>query len=167
MLRTSVLALPLGYEVGESSVEGEPSGSNGEDYMKLFCEYDAVLGVLRASRRIEDQLRGELEAAHIALGVTNQEKAAVKVVLQNLLADATTACNATFPVEAADGPVAAEERLQALLSCLQAVVSEAIHQGAATALAAAHLRNGRAMHVLEVEQGFPLGSDVNEIVDLI
>jgi hypothetical protein len=46
-------------------------------------------------------------------------------------------------------------------------VSEAIRQAAATALAAAHLQFGEAVNVRVVEQGFPPGSDNNEINDLI
>ena len=44
---------------------------------------------------------------------------------------------------------------------------EAIRQAAATALAVAQLQFGEAVNVRVVEQGFPPGSDDNEIYDLI
>jgi deferrochelatase/peroxidase EfeB len=47
------------------------------------------------------------------------------------------------------------------------VVFKVVHQAAATALAAAQLQFGEAMNVRVVEQGFLLGSDDNEIDDLI
>ena len=50
---------------------------------------------------------------------------------------------------------------------MASVVSEAIRQAATTALAAAQLQFGEVVNVWVVEQGFPLGSDGNEIDDLI
>ena len=65
------------------------------------------------------------------------EKAVAEVVVQNLLVDATAASDAAFPMQAMDNPIAAEERLRALLAHPWAMVSKAIHQGAAITLAAA------------------------------
>ena len=47
------------------------------------------------------------------------------------------------------------------------MVSKAIHQAAAIALAAAQLQFGEAVNVWVVEQGFPPGSKDNEIDDPI
>jgi hypothetical protein len=47
------------------------------------------------------------------------------------------------------------------------VVSKVIHQAATTALAAAQLQFGKAVNVWVVEKGFALGSNHNEIDDLI
>ena len=47
------------------------------------------------------------------------------------------------------------------------VLSEAVHQAATMALAAAQLQFGEAVNVRVVEQGFPPGSDDNENDDLI
>jgi ribosomal protein S3 len=47
------------------------------------------------------------------------------------------------------------------------VVSKVIHQAATTALAAAQLQFGKAVNVWVVEKGFVLGSNHNEIDDLI
>ena len=82
-----------------------------------------------------------------ALGVTQQEaaqardeKVAAEAEVQNLLIDATAACDAAFPMQTADGPATTlEERLRALPAHIQAMVSEAVHQEAATALVAAQL----------------------------
>ena len=46
-------------------------------------------------------------------------------------------------------------------------MSEAVHQAATTALAAAQLQFGEVVIVREVEQGFPTESNDNEIDDLI
>ena len=93
-----------------------------------------------------DKLRNELKATCTALGIAQQEatkargeKATAEVVVQNLLVDVTATCDAAFPVQAADNPVAAEEHLRDLPARLRAVVSEAVRQGAAIALAAAQL----------------------------
>ena len=59
--------------------------------------------------------------------------------VQTLQLSTQATCDAAFPVETADNPVATEECLQALLALLQAVVTKAIRQGAATMLAAAQL----------------------------
>jgi hypothetical protein len=56
--------------------------------------------------------------------------------IQTMQLCAQATCDVAFPMEIADNLVAAEERLRALPICLRAVVTEAIHQGAATALAA-------------------------------
>jgi hypothetical protein len=47
------------------------------------------------------------------------------------------------------------------------VVSEAVRQAVATALAAAQLQFAEGVNVRVVEHGFPSGSDDNEIDDLI
>ena len=47
------------------------------------------------------------------------------------------------------------------------VVSQAVHQATVMELAVAQLQFGEAVNVRVVEQGFPLGSDDNEIDDLI
>ena len=57
-------------------------------------------------------------------------------------------------MEIADNLVTAEERLRALLAYLQAMVTKAIRQGAATVLAATQLQIGIAVKVQVVEQGF-------------
>jgi len=64
--------------------------------------------------------------------------ATTEVEVQNLLVDATAACDTAFLVQTADDPITAlEERLRALPACIWAMASEAIHQGATTALVAA------------------------------
>jgi hypothetical protein len=50
---------------------------------------------------------------------------------------------------------------------MAAVVFEVVRQGAATTLATAQLQFGKAMNVQVAEEGFPPGSDDNEIDDLI
>jgi hypothetical protein len=47
-----------------------------------------------------------------------------------------------------------------------AVVSEVVRQTTAMALVAAQLQFGETVNIWVVEQGFPLGSDDNEIDDL-
>ena len=47
------------------------------------------------------------------------------------------------------------------------MVTEAVRQGGAIALAAAQLQLGEVVNVRVVEQGFPPRSDDNEIDDLI
>ena len=59
------------------------------------------------------------------------------------------------------------DNLVTAVECLRAVVTEAIHQGAAKALATAQLQIGVAVNVRVVEQGFSARSDNNEIDDLI
>jgi hypothetical protein len=56
--------------------------------------------------------------------------------VQTLQLCAKATYDAAFPMEIANNLVIAEERLRALPACLQAVVTEAIRQGAATVLAA-------------------------------
>ena len=46
------------------------------------------------------------------------------------------ACNAAFPIGKVDNLFAAKEHLRAVLARIQAMVTEAVHQVAATALAA-------------------------------
>ena len=59
--------------------------------------------------------------------------------VKNLLVYATAARDTAFPVQVVDNPIAVEERLRALLAHLRAMVSKAIRQGDATALATAQL----------------------------
>ena len=47
------------------------------------------------------------------------------------------ACNMAFPIGRVDKLLAAEEHLRALPAQIRAVVTEVVHQGAATVLAAA------------------------------
>ena len=55
------------------------------------------------------------------------EKATAEVEAENLLIDATTACDATFPMQTTNDSVTApKECLQALLARIQAMASEAI-----------------------------------------
>jgi hypothetical protein len=56
--------------------------------------------------------------------------------VQALQLCAQAAYDAAFPVEIANNPVIAEERLRALPARLQAMVTKAIRHGAATVLAA-------------------------------
>ena len=63
----------------------------------------------------------------------------LRMWVQTLQLCAQAAYDAAFPVETADNPVAAEERLRALPVHLRATVTEAIHQGATIALATAWL----------------------------
>ena len=70
-------------------------------------------------------------------------------------------------MEIADNLVTAEERLRALLAYLQAMVTKAIRQGAATVLAATQLQIGIAVNVRVAEQGFPPGLMDDGIIDLI
>ena len=72
--------------------------------------------------------------------------------VQNLLVDATVACDAAFLVQTADNPVTAPvERLLALLARIWAMASEAICQGATTALGAASLEFGTVVKVQVVQ----------------
>jgi len=60
------------------------------------------------------------------------------VEAENLLIDATTACDATFPMQTTNDSVTAPKgRLRALLAHTQAMASKAVRQGAATALVTA------------------------------
>jgi len=57
-----------------------------------------------------------------------------------------------FPVQPADDVVTAqEESLQALPACIRAMVSEVVHQGAATTLVAAQLVFGAVVKVQVVQ----------------
>ena len=105
-------------------------------------------------------LRGKLDAAHEALRVSKNEASQVRANwamvkeqahnMMNLLVELRTwvqtlqlcvqaACDAAFPVEIADNPIAIEECLHALSAHLRAMVSEAIRQGTATVLVVAQL----------------------------
>jgi hypothetical protein len=60
-----------------------------------------------------------------------------------------------------------EEPFQALLAYLQAMVTEAVCQGATVALAAAQLQISAAVNVRVAEQGFLSKSKDDDIVDLV
>jgi hypothetical protein len=65
---------------------------------------------------------------------------ATEAEVQNLLVDATTACDVTFPMQTVnDLATALEECLQALLTRIRAIMSEVVHQGAAMALVTTQL----------------------------
>ena len=61
------------------------------------------------------------------------------IVLRNANIDVTAAYDTAFPMQIVDNSVTIEERLWALPSCLWAMVSKAICQGAAMVLATAQL----------------------------
>ena len=61
------------------------------------------------------------------------------------------AYNAAFPVGTMDNLLAAEEHLQALMARIRAMVTKAVRQGSATALAATQLQIG-TMGNLEVAE---------------
>ena len=106
-----------------------------------------------------DKLRDELKAARATLGVTQQEatqvrdeKAAAEAEVQNMLVDATTACDAAFPVQTTDDPVTTpDEGLRSLPTRFQAMASKAIRQGATTTLVAAQLEFGAVVKVRVVQ----------------
>ena len=66
-----------------------------------------------------------------------------------------------------DNLFVAEEPFQALPARLQAVVTEAVRQGATTALAAAQLQIGAVVNVRVAEQGFLMESKDDIIIDLV
>ena len=76
-------------------------------------------------------------------------------------------CNAAFPVGRVDNLLAVEEHLLALSARIRDVVTEAVRQGAAMALAAAQLQIKTVVNLGVTEQGFPPRSTDNEIADLI
>ena len=72
--------------------------------------------------------------------------------VQNLLVVATTTYDAAFLVQTTDDPlIAPKECLQALPAHIRAMASEAICQGATTALGAASLEFGTVVKVQVVQ----------------
>ena len=135
---------PIPSDLGQSS--GVES-SDDEEYFKLKESYYKAIELYSGVSLDADKLCDELKATRVTLGVAQQEatqakdeKAAAEAEVQNLLVDATAACDSAFPMQTADDPTTTpEERLQALSACIRAMASEAIHQGAATTLIAVQL----------------------------
>ena len=76
-------------------------------------------------------------------------------------------CNTAFPVGKVDNLFAAEKHLRALPGLLQAMVTKAIHSGAATALATAQLQIDTTVNLRVAEQGFSPRSTNDDIAYLI
>ena len=86
--------------------------------------------------------------------------------VQNLLVDTTAACDAAFPVQTMEDLVTApEECLRALPARIRAMESEAIHQGAATAMVAAQLEFGAVVKVMVAQQAFPPAPEDEDYID--
>ena len=77
------------------------------------------------------------------------------------------ACNTAFPIGRVDNLLAAEEHLRALPAQIRAMVTKAVRQGAAMALAAGQLQIGTAVNLGVAKQGFPPHSMDDDIADLI
>jgi hypothetical protein len=96
--------------------------SDHEEYFKLKEAYLKVIDLYSGASLDADKLCNELKAACAALGIAQQEaaqardeKAATEAEVQNLLVDATAACDTACPVQTADDPITApEERLRTL-----------------------------------------------------
>ena len=69
-------------------------------------------------------------------------------------------------MQTADDPCTTpEEGLQALPTCIRAVASKAIHQGATTALVAAQLEFSAMVKVRVVQQAFPPTPEDEDYID--
>ena len=87
------------------------------------------------------------------------------MVVQNLLVDVTAACDAAFPVQAADNLVTTEELLRAYWPALWLWCLKSFIKGATTALTAIQLQFGTEVQVLVVHQAFLLVPDDQDFID--
>ena len=144
--------------MGKSLEERE--SSDDVEYHQLLKDYREVQVDLSSTRLNAEMLCGELDATRDALqaakNLTSQARANLAIAKQqaqhimNLVVVLSTwvdtlqmsmlaVCNVAFPIGKVDNLFTTEEHLRALLAHIWAVVSEAICQGATTALVTAQL----------------------------